>query len=156
MALAWEKEETWQRWVLSPVFVLNLNWIWVNVHRLLLNWSIFQVFGDEWWSFCFPVFSSFGDGLTFPQVGFLEVLLVMCTCTIFHNFSAVIWRRGAWAQHDYDTSQAGRARHHHLTWTTSFSCILSHSELEKHNDLWTLIKNSLVSLFRHWCLRFQY
>ena len=27
-----------------------------------------QVFGDEWWSFCFPVFSSFGDGLTFPQV----------------------------------------------------------------------------------------
>ena len=73
MALAWEKEETWQRWVLSPVFVLILNWIWVNVHCLFLNWSIFQVFGDEWWSFCFPVFSSFGDGLTFPQVGFLEM-----------------------------------------------------------------------------------
>ena len=33
---------------------------------------IFQVFGDEWWSFCCPVFSSFGDGLTFPQVSFLR------------------------------------------------------------------------------------
>jgi len=29
--------------------------------------NLAEVFGDEWWSFCFPVFSSFGDGLTFPQ-----------------------------------------------------------------------------------------
>jgi len=29
--------------------------------------NLAEVFGDEWWSLCLPVFSSFGDGLTFPQ-----------------------------------------------------------------------------------------
>lgn len=29
--------------------------------------NISEVFGDSWWQMVLPVFSSFGDGLTFPQ-----------------------------------------------------------------------------------------
>ena len=29
--------------------------------------NISEVFGDTWWRMAVPIFSSFGDGLTFPQ-----------------------------------------------------------------------------------------
>ena len=29
--------------------------------------NLAEVFGDTWWRMILPVFSSFGDGLTFPQ-----------------------------------------------------------------------------------------
>lgn len=29
--------------------------------------NISEVFGDTWWKMALPIFSSFGDGLTFPQ-----------------------------------------------------------------------------------------
>jgi len=29
--------------------------------------NLAEVFGDDWWKFALPVFTSFGDGLTFPQ-----------------------------------------------------------------------------------------
>ena len=31
--------------------------------------NLAEVFGEDWWSLLLPVYSSFGDGLTFPQVG---------------------------------------------------------------------------------------
>jgi len=32
-----------------------------------LRTNFCEVFGEDWWSLCLPVFTSYGDGLTFPQ-----------------------------------------------------------------------------------------
>ena len=96
-------------------------------------------------------------------------------CTYFGRlvstlkFAAIIWWCGAGAQHNYNTSQAGRAGHHHLTWSSIVA--FSQSKLEKLNvlQICTFECNKLVlgmifdpvtlllfySWFKLWTLEFK-